>query len=284
MGVKYKKGIKILLITIVVSIFLIGCGSETKKDTQEKDVASFEKEMINNGYTKVDFVCDGIKGKVIDSNYNRILTNDGDIYFLSLDKKYSDDTNCKKVDTEIKFKKIFGNELVLSTDDKFYSVTYFDNNMEVKEFDRNENQGSDDVPSVYEYILSTYGSDTLSYTYNGNSYIIYKDNKVYYKLIRKDYDYENKKYKFTDRTDNELEINDTIIYMNNSFGGFFETETSFYRYEETNKDECNKYADVVCEYGLVKDDLLTKYKSHIQTVIDGRILDKNNNLYSTTGW
>ena len=77
-----------------------------------------------------------------------------------------------------------------------------------------------------------------------------------------------------------------LYYSNSNF--FIKTDKAFYEYKEeqivTNQEECEKYADIKCNYEkriqITRNEKLAKHYNDIKFIADGKIVFYNNKLYS----
>ena len=234
-----KRLSKVLLVLVFL---LVLCGCNEKNNNKEEQKEENNKCTINNNIgdylINESMVCPEFKN--IKSSGDRLfVTNNGELYEYS-DKLYSTtNTNCKKVETDIKINRIIVNVLVGEDG----SIYYYDNG--------NLNRIDKDKLSGYSwyFIVKTYGfnnsvfyldrldindPDILGYVVDYRVYSIY-------------YDYKNNKTK--EELIYEFESGEEIEKTTN---GFITTNKAIYKYGVTNKDECGQYEDIECKYGLVK--------------------------------
>ena len=282
-----KKRFYIILVLLFVCL-VSGCDNnskhkdtikkeETTNTTKNEDTNTIKKEeksncSINNNNGKYDFaineslVCPEIKN-IAYSGDGYFIDNQGILYEIS-NKLYSTtNTNCRKVETDVIFEKAIKNTLI-SKDGSFY--TYWDsklkkvtneeiengrawygiNQMEIKLYRLNKNisyiaQLDMNDPEIYVF---TKGNEIYQVTYD------YNTNKASEKLI----------YTFND--------GEKVVSLTD---GYVITNKNYYRYGEINKNECSKYEDVKCEYGLVVVDSISNCSSEIIYISNSRIVTKN---------
>lgn len=236
----YKK-ITLLIISSILAIGICGCSKKsnnptpTKKEPQCTITREFQSKMK----------CPEMKD-IKSSGDNIFITHNGELYEYSYKKYSTTKTNCIKVDTDIKFDKIIKNTLI-SKDGSYYIY----------------NTGTITQPSKEQINQgrSRYGINQMEiqlYNINNNIFYLatidhndpeiygYIDSNKVYSII---YDWYTKKAHeeliYTFQNGEEIE------HITN---GYVVTNKAYYVYDIINKKECNKYVDVECEYGLVKQD------------------------------
>jgi len=260
------------LIYPIFCILILGlCGCEkalkptnnNNKETSNRNNCSLTQPY--DMYFEKNFSCPEMKN--IKQNGNQFfITNNGELYEYS-DKKYSTtETNCKKVETDIVFDKIIRNTLVSKNGD-FYS--YYESNL--KKIPNEE----------IEKGRAWYGLDQMEiklYKINKNIFYLkqidhekpeiygYIDDKNVYAIT---YDWDSGK------TNKELiytfEENEIIENVTN---GYIITNNGYYIYDITNKNECNKYEDIKCQYGLVKTETKSDCSENIIYISDNLLVNK----------
>jgi len=204
------------MILIIISI--------NKKDKVDNSIGTFNCEL----------------GNIIYTFDNSTIINDGNLYEININQKYSDDTNCKKI-SEIEISKVINNYYI-SSDGKPY--VYNDDNLSEAEINGK-------IPSelLKDEVI-------MAYEYSDNNYYVLKDDgKIYkYKYDRK-YVFNNGKgtYSYT-LTKNEIfteYINEIIKSFKVSDGeiNYILTDKNVYKRRAINV-ECLEYADIECIYDL----------------------------------
>lgn len=229
------------------------------------------RDIRHNGYSvSTKFICDDFydNNKVRYITDNRIIDTEGKIYEISLGQVFSNKQNCKRVDTNIKVKAILDDKIVKGTDNRYYYLDIFNNvssyslvletdnsyelyNLLLKEDDVLKVITADSSKGIY-YLLKT---DGIIY-----SYVIGKENyNSSLKIISRTivYDYGSRIVDFNYSGDEALNT-------------YIRTEDKIYRMKIKN-EECSKYADVVCKYEIMEDDVFTKYKDKI-IAFNGNVL------------
>lgn len=237
---------KRILVIVFCLLIITGCNNKEPEIENTKEKYSEFTKVVDK------FTCDiNIQDvKEISKSSNLLILNNGDLYAWTTNL-YSDNTNCRKIETDIKFKR-FINGMVISDDNKIYF--YNSEDYSVKEdrpygytggfdysvFDKNND--------IFIFNRSTFGT---SYDYTGSTYYAYViDNKVH--LIDGISGEENNIFNLS---------NDEIII--NHSENTIKTNKSYYHYGLINKDECEKYDDIKCEYGLVKIKTPTDYYDYL---------------------
>ena len=196
-------------------------------------IFTFGNKMGNEPKVIGNISCPALNDVKISSQSNTlILTNSGDLYELS-EKKYSNETNCKKLNEDIKITGIYFNRFRIATafsEAKVYDIS----NSELIEM---EYQKPLDIRKMEgKYILKDNG-------------IIYKYKK--YDLSQGTISDEEEFLKFDDEKILDFGIaNGEINYV--------KTDKAYYTKKLVNERECTEYVDVECKYKLYKDNYLTK--------------------------
>lgn len=261
----------IIIIGIVVGLYFVILKSYKNKGEIE-DTKVFHCDVLDNIKMKFN---------------SGFITNDNKFYIVNYDKKFSNDQNCK-LTSDIEIISQYNHQLV----DKNYNIYYYDyerntmvkNEFVLEDFFQNSTfvsssfySPSNPIDNNYTYyaILETDGnlySYATKYEYiNGKNEII---------LMKKDL------YK---SFDGEKILEYEFSRFDYKFLTYIKTDKSYYTAIKTNKDTCEKYADVKCEYGLQKNEYLTNnyndiafiefspYDSYTIIKKDGTMLEIENN-------
>lgn len=237
-----------MLIIFLLILFICGCSSkEIKKDTNRNDDTTIEKKndlKLLRGLTQeFDWNCDVDLHNIKDINiyYMRFIDNNGSLYEFDLQKKYSTTNNNCKK-VDTEIKfDSFSRDRIISIDKKIYNY----------------------IDGIVEETGLKY-SDYFDFEIELNPrYGIVNNNKVYDSSNKELYSFEN----------GEEYIN-TIT-------GIIKTNKAYYKYGIVNKKECNEYADIKCEYGIIKDDELTSAYDDIYYINKNYyILKSSNKIYT----
>ncbi len=252
-------GIIVIFLSFLLFIWLM----ERADDNDLKNEQEFKVVQTIN--------CDALKNaKFINNSY--IFTNDG-IYQYSTSKKYSNNTNCKKInDAEIE--KVIGYDF-MKDDHKVYSIKYdtgelVENNYNFYKIDYFAN---DEVIYVSNYTSAYVDSkETIYFLALKTDGKIYKVKYVRnyqkntYEKVAEEVWQEYADEKILMFSSDEHYDNDTNEYVVSLH--YLKTDKSIYLRENNNKEECQKYIDVKCTYELVKNAYLSKINNKIIGKID----------------
>ena len=231
----------------------------------------FDKLLENT-----DVVKDGEKH----TPYFDIVDENGVIYEISLGQKYANNQNCKKAETNITVEAIMDNQIIKSSNNKYYrlvgqndvkpytEVSKIDNNYELIDLLMKQN----DVVKVITANSNTGQFYVLKKDGNVHSYIVSKANRndpIVITSIKKVYD----------KNDFDSSIVD-FSYAGESLGTFVRTEKSVYRMKITNSKTCKKYADVACEFKMEKDPIFDEYKENIIAYNGVNLITNYNQVFS----
>lgn len=229
------------------------------------------RALRHDGFNYGDeFVCDAFYPKnKDDTSYEKIkylttthiITDQGRIYEISLDRSYSNDTNCRVADTNLEVVSIFDESIIKASDGKLYYLS------SDKATPYTEVTSQDNSYELYSLLLSQLGVtkvttvDSSSGTYyalnaNGNVYI--------YNVSKKDRNSplqvtgSSIVYRSADYGGNIIDYN----YAGNSGSTFIRTNDKVYKMTAENGTECTKYADVECNFVIKESEAYTKYKDY----------------------
>lgn len=260
---------KKILLVCLLSLFLFGCS--TKNDSIQKNksgvnsnTSNFKQEIINKrSLYSYEWNCEVKLNEIKDINrFDLFISKTGELYEFSLLKKYSTtNTNCKKIDTDLRFEK-FINGVIVSIDNKLYR---YDNN---KLLERPSG-----FTGGFDYRLYDYNHDLVMFNAREGQYGIIKDNKVYKCEIQDDI-VTKEIFSFNDE--------EKIIGV---YGSYIRTDKGYYYYGITNQEQCSEYKDIKCEYGIVKDELFSKSNNDI-VYANGMyfIIESDNKLYEDNNY
>lgn len=255
------KKIKFAVLAVLVLVCCSACNG------------TITREIRHAGFTMGDtFTCDNFYPKEKeDTNYEKIkyftgshlINSEGKIYELSLGQKFANDQNCKVSDTNIVVKAIFDDKIVKGTDNKYYYLV-----------------GSNDVSSysvipetdnsylIYDLLLK---ADDVIKVITANSstglyYVLKDDGNIYgYTISKKDYNSLPTVTSTTvaySKNDYGAKIID-FNYAGESLNTFLRTDDKIFRMKITNSEECNKYADIKCNFQMLEDEIFNTYKDVI---------------------
>lgn len=250
---------------VVLAVLILVCCSACN--------GTITREIRHAGFSMGDtFTCDNFYPKEKeDTNYEKIkyftgshlINSEGKIYELSLGQKFANNQNCKLSDTNIVVKAIFDDKIVKGTDNKYYYLV-----------------GSNDVPSysvipetdnsylIYDLLLK---ADDVIKVITANSstglyYVLKDDGNIYgYTISKKDYNSLPAVTSTTvaySKNDYGAKIID-FNYAGESLNTFLRTDEKIFRMKITNSEECNKYADIKCNFQMLEDEIFNTYKDVI---------------------
>lgn len=195
---------------------------------------AFEKEIsaIN---------CSALNDVKLIYNDGEFLTNNGDIYKININSLFSNNTNCIKINDNIKITRKINDYYYDSESNLYYENDYNLIKINDKAILKQEKHIIDDNTII--------GGSTLLYLKN--------DGKIYR------YNFENYQEEIIKSIDNE-KILYYIVYSNPSenydYGDYYsliKTNKAYYTIITTNKEKWEKYADTKCEYSLLMNKKLT---------------------------
>lgn len=255
------KKIKFVILAVLILVCCSACNG------------TITREIRHAGFSMGDtFTCDNFYPKEKeDTNYEKIkyftgshlINSEGKIYELSLGQKFANDQNCKVSDTNIVVKAIFDDKIVKGTDNKYYYLV-----------------GSNDVSSysvipetdnsylIYDLLLK---ADDVIKVITANSstglyYVLKDDGNIYgYTISKKDYNSLPTVTSTTvaySKNDYGAKIID-FNYAGESLNTFLRTDEKIFRMKITNSEECNKYADIKCNFQMLEDEIFNTYKDVI---------------------
>lgn len=277
-----KKKISLILLCGIVLLGVCGCDNKPKNDTKPKEEKFTELKNLGS-IGKYDVKCDEIKDIVDYLFYPGLfITNDGKLYQLSFDKVFSNEKNCKQVESNNTFKKFIRSGIL----DNQNNIYYFDKDkyeLEIYNFE----PGYTSMPYIKDIDKSNYLNISSAKKPNDSMIDLYfytKENKVYR------YDADNN---FRLTLNNEpifvLENDEVIEY---SLDETIKTNKNFYVYSSKvkNKEECEKYADIKCIYEdsfyKVDKNISNQYENiKFYKTVNGYgtiIVDINNNVYTNS--
>ena len=246
---KHKLIIIALGIVLIISLILI-LTLGNKIGNEPKVIENLSCSALNDIKTIIP--------KNIWSDTALIITNNGDLYTLN-EKKYSDETNCKQINGDIK---VTG-----------YLIT--------------------DMSGLF-----IFGTDE-SYKYNNDSNQLTLEENIekfsviaangwfspYYNLKEDGIIYQWKTYDTTTGTFSEEKEflkfdNEKILDFGiaNSEINYIRTDKAYYTRKLANEQECTEYADVECKYELYKDNYLTENYDKVAGIIEGNVIFKNGDV------
>ncbi|MFR5857580.1 MAG: hypothetical protein ACLUFU_07230 [Bacilli bacterium] len=263
------KKISLLLLCGVILLGVCGCNSYLN----DSSLSQYAKQQVlYNGSYKIN--CPELTENSIISNFNgEFFITNNNVYQLNYEQVYSNEKNCKLIGNIKEGTKpiIFDNHTIVDNKKNEYYISWEKNEkgdyyIEAKtniyqhfeRFDINL-----ELVSAQKYSNGNFGEtyDIITYTQNG----------LFAYYIDRTYNEEEKYYSYKINVDNIN--NERIIKL---YGSTIKTDKAFYEINKrkTNKEQCEKYADVKCEYEyyLKQNKILTKYYNEIMNITDGKII------------
>ena len=272
---------KLLLISLIISLLLSGCGKKEEENPPSKnnndDIA---------GYKLVSTMdCEALQKEIVYMQKGVIITAENEVYAYNTEQKYSNGTNCAKFDEKV--------ELFAIGDGSVYEK---DKGVNFKVADLTLTRSDTAVSNkrltpIHEagYYIYMYGpqknNQTTTYGVKKNSRTIYsfelgidrrKENgfeRIYYTIEKEQEDYSV----------SEGEIIVDFLYSRNEadyLKDYIRSDKSFYQRKITNKTECEEIVDVKCNYEWYKNDTLTSIVNRIAYYSTDELILKDGKIYN----
>lgn len=276
-----SKNLRFVLLFIMVLIGCSGCNGNITRDIRHQ------------GFDVSDssFVCKPLfPSKDEEKDYERIrylsdafaITNEGNIYELSLRQKFSNGQNCKKSSFPLIVESIFDNSVIKASDGKYY---YLFSQSNVPAY--SEVTTMDNNYSIYNLLLTD--PDVLKVQTidqnQGYYYVLRRDGSIYnYVVTRESY---NSPYTLAGAAlvYNKNDYNGKIMDFYEAFDNpatFIKTNKEIHRMQATNLDQCMKYADVYCKYKMSLDKVLTEHLDRILGYNGGYLITDYGKVFSAS--
>ena len=214
----------IFLIILVLSIMLTGCKNSNEEKKEKKEEVN---KYVNNQFDKYEWKCSIPIESIKEFNYMTymFITNDGDLYEFSFERKYSTNNDyCRKIESSYKFEK-FIQGAVISTDKKIYGYDTYN-----KEFV--ERMGGWTL--AFDYDLYDYNQDL--FVTDGYAHLVVEGKNVY------SFETVNNRTLIGNLNDDEEFVR--------GYHGAIKTTKRYYKYELIHTNECDSYADIECKNGI----------------------------------
>lgn len=193
----------------------------------------------------------------------QIITSSGRIYEISMSQKYSNGTNCKVADTDLKVVAVYDNKVFKAEDGNIYTLVADSNNSPYTQI-----TSADNSFAIYQLLLQPEGTikAVTADSSNGIYYVLKSDGNVYAYTISSQ-----------DRNAGPVIVGTSIVYNRDDYGGniidfnyngdsaatFVRTDYKVFRMKNTNSSECSKYADIKCEYQMMESTVFQDYSDYI---------------------
>ena len=253
---------------IIVMLFLLLCscsgGAQQNTETKEENINEEIKSSCKLEYKQIEnFSCPVLKdAKDVSSQF--IISSDGSLYVYDYYKKFSTtETNCKKLDTDIKFENFYENFII--SDSQLYSIELDDSyeilNLEVK------TSFLSDAETHFYKILEEYPSGKmvdLRYYFtnptpffeaksviNGSKVYAYIDESDLFELHSFDADEE-----ITRLSKGMIQTNKGIYKLSFEHGNYADSKEKYYLEMIETKDNCADLNIINFDYAVSNDKLL----------------------------
>jgi hypothetical protein len=292
-----NKKINMLFILMLSIIVLTGCNKNEPKKEEEENLTFFEwaNKNLETGDKPRKINCPEMNENSFMIGSDKIFVTDNTIYKYNTKQLFSNDKNCKEVgsidnpiavsrDNAINEKGILYNDFWQKVKDANYDGNFEKDNYHdgwkeyLKRFNINKKILS--ASDIHSYSMDKYipHYEIITYT-NDGLYLYYID----YTNYSSNECPKGKEFKYKVNIDSLKD--EEIIKV---YGSIIKTDKAFYTLSSNviNKEECEKYADVKCEYSyyLIKDDILTKYYDEIMNITNEYFITKNYELISVPGY
>lgn len=249
----------ILLIVLFVMIVIISILVIPKLNKNTSN--DFYSELKAKGFKDLgeSFICDDIKNNdlMMTTRKYSIIAIKGQVYNISFNTKYQNGQNCEKRDFKTKVVSHLDN-YVVGENGKYYSI--YENLAEREDI--------------------KYSYDTKDIVQKADKYILKKDGNIYYEKDSKDKKIEDVKYS-AKSLDGKIQ---SMSIVNSDYAEYDErkivvmTTKAIYHSYDDNEEKCRLYADVKCNYQLVKDEFLSKHRKKILYIDDTILITKDGKV------
>ena len=275
-GIKMKKRIKYILFIIVCVLLCTACDGNVTR--------ALRHEGFNIGE---DFVCSAFLGKEATQQIrymtdNRIITTEGRIYEISFGQTYSDKTNCRKADTELKVVALYEDKVFKSEDGNYYYLVGQNNVDSYAQITT-----ADNSYTVYDLLLKPEGTikAVTADSSAGVYYVLKSDGNVYKITISKNYNVAPT-ITASEVIYSQANYGGTIIdfaYHGDSASTFVRTNEKVFHMKAINSEECTKFADVTCHYEMVEAPVFADYRDSIIAYNGSMVLTSYKKTFTVSG-
>ncbi len=276
-----KKTVICILIIFVMSFIVTGC--------RHGDIT---RAIRHAGFTvgSVDFTCseflpqndeDTYYSKIWYLDSSKIITEYGVVYDYILGGEYSNGQSCKQADFTKKVVAILDSQIVKADDGRLY---YFGDNGNAPAYSQVTTE--DNSYSIYKIIFEdpqVIKAITVDQE-AGIYYLLKRDGNVYKYVISKGYNNEPAKLQSSE-----------IVYSKGAYGGpildfsysttslatnYIRTNFTLYRNIASNREMCEKYEDVQCQYTMRNDTDLFQYMNNVIAYNGGIIITNYGKVFN----
>ena len=252
-----KRFFRISLFALCLFTICVGC---------EGDVT---RALRHNGYSlssKKKLVCNVFFGKEATEHVRFLtsthaITDDGVLYELSPNVKYSNEQNCRKAATDIQVKALYGESVALATNGKIYNLVATNEAAAYTEIGPTNN-------AYEQYKLLFTQTNAVKFVATGSDGVVYglsPDGNVYGYTLQKEDNNGPLKIVGTVIAYNKMDYGNIIDfgYAGKSLATYVKTSDKIYHLSITNQKECSDYADIPCNFIMAEDEELEKYSDYI---------------------
>ncbi len=232
-----RKKISLFMLCGIVLLGVCGCVLEKETDGSDGSV-----EIIYNCS-----ILDNIKFISYDGIDTYAITNDNILYSFG---KYSDGTNCKKVDNNLKFTKIIA-YYFMDNQKKLYNIS-------------NGKLNNYEYQQKFEYAIDDDNIIKTANLYTNDIKYLKSDGKIYLANINSVFSHGTTKYYLEDEKEYVSFKNEKILDFSQELE-WIKTDKAYYIRRPKDK-KCYEYDDIECEYEFQKDEELTKQYDEISFV------------------
>lgn len=192
---------------------------------------------------------------------SHFVMSSGSVYSLSVGQKYSNEQHCKQVPISSNVTAIFDDNVVRTSDGKYYFLVASGDSKAYSEVPTNDNN----YPIYNVLLKDTEVVKVKTADSNlGHYYVLKKDGNVYNYIVSKN----NESASITGNSVvySKSNYGGSIIdfnYVGKTLGTFIRTNTEIFRMLAVNREECSKYADISCIYEMRLDTQLTEHQDKI---------------------
>ena len=238
-------------------------------------------------FVSKELKCDALDNiKLLTSD--RLITKDNEIYDISFDKLFSNNQNCKKIETNINISNI-RDGFIFSKDNKFYNISDFEevgitDRLQIYLLDKNIIKI---IESDYDEIngkinlLVFKNNNIYKQTYNlnlanGNRIITFENEELYKSLE----EYGNIKHitfepHLYTNSDKNIQLWKSTIKT-------IISDKGYYYLNEVKTDECTKYVDIECEFELKESETYKRFSKDIKFLGETFTVLSDNSIVETS--
>lgn len=263
---------KKIIIFLICCICLTGCSSNPTANSSKSNVSdpsnniNISEQNLKSKYSSMEWKCSVPLNDISDISVfdHMLITKDGDLYLFSFTQLFSSTNDyCKKVDSDYKFKR-FINGAIVTVDNKL--LAYHNGNFVERMVG---------WTGAFDYSKFDQYSNMILFSKNfdpNQNYAVVEGKEVF-ELINI---YDNEYVTIGVDKVKIGQLNNTENYV----GGYYQiikTTENYYMYSIINKEQCDMYADVECEYGLKRiDDISDEYENILY--YNGKYIIFNNDM------